>query len=245
MSSIRSLDILDIARSFGQKPFDATPHTISSWLENNYLARRGGVFNYDPSIQTTYDAFRGLHSIESAVRYCSENGNPKGRKQNASAIKSIMPYVLKHPSVCHRIGLTAVAIGRFDGRTVYARIKAPLLRVESDKAFVVMPGFRMSHRPKEIEIDFACSVALATFAQGDYNVADFEYLYAGPGEFGGERVFEAIHGHDRFRFDEGTINRLLDVFVKGVALAHEQGLNREEPHLRGYRIIDPREPRFF
>ena len=155
MASIRSLDILDVARSFGQAPFSATPRSVADWLLIQYMKSSGGGFNYDPAIHTMYDAFRGGHTLESAVLHCSDQGNPKGRKQNASAIKAVMPYALEHKSVCHRIGLTAVAIGRFSGLTIYAKIKTPLLRIEGDKAFVVMPGFRMSHRPRDIEIDFA------------------------------------------------------------------------------------------
>lgn len=245
MASIRSLDIFDVARSLGQAPFSATPRSVADWLKSEYASKKGGGFNYDPAICTTYDAFRGGHTIESAVRFCAENGNPKGRAQNASAIKALMPYALEHRSVCHRIGLTAVAIGRFDGLTVYTKIKTPLLRVEDQRAYVVMPGFRMSHRPQEVEIDLACSVALETFAQGDYAQADFEYLYAGPGPgIGKGRMFQAIHGRDRFRFSLDKINRLLETFVGGVALAHREGMEPKKPDLRGYRIIDPNEPRF-
>lgn len=245
MASIRSLDILDVARALGQRPFSATPRGIADWLAAEYAGSRGGGFNYDPAICTTFDAFRGLHTVDSAVRFCSENGNPKGRVQNASAIKCLMPYALEHPSICHRIGLTAVAIGRFDGMSVYTKIKTPLIRVEGRQAFVVMPGFRMSHRPHDVAIDFACSVALETFGQGDYGNADFEYLYAGPGTGPGKgRMFQAIHGKDRFRFTLDNINRLLQVFLEGVAIAHREGMDAKEPNLRGYRIIDPYEPRF-
>lgn len=245
MASIRSLDILDVARALGPRPFSATPRGIADWLKNEYKDKKGGGFNYDPAICTTVDAFRGGHTLESAIKFCSENGNPKGRIQNASAIKAIMPYALEHSSVCHRIGLTAVAIGRFGGRTVFTKIKTPLVRVEGSQAFVVMPGFRMSHRPNDVEIDFACSVALETFGQGDYAGADFEYLYAGPGPGPHKgRMFKAIHGRERFRFSLDAINRLLEVFVKGVALAHSDGMDVKEPNLRGYRIIDPYEPRF-
>lgn len=245
MASIRSLDIMDVARALGQRPFQATPRTVADWLAAQYVGVQRGSFDYNPAIITTHDAFKGLHTLESAVNYCETRGNPKGRLQNASAIKALMPYALEHKSVCHRIGLSAVAIGRFEGRTVYTRIKAPLLRIEDGKAFIVMPGFRMGFRPLEIEIDFACSVALATFAQDDRSIADFEYLYAGPGPDGGkERMFQAIHGKDRYRFTEDSLNRLLDVFVKGVALAHAEGVDRRAPYLTGYRIIDPQEPLF-
>jgi hypothetical protein len=109
----------------------------------------------------------------------------------------------------------------------------------------------MSHRPREIEIDLACSVARETFAQGDLSVADSEYLYAGPGPdiaVRGERprrMFQAIHGRDRHQFSLEQINRLLDVFVRGVALASQAGLDAREPRLTGYRIIDPNQPGMF
>ena len=245
MASIRAMDIMDIGRALGQRPFQATPRSVADWVATNYVNTRGGAFDYNTAIATTHDAFRGLHTLQSAVEHCRTHGNPKGREQNASAIAAVMPYALEHKSVCHRIGLTAVAVGRFRGRTVYAKIKAPLMRIEGDEAFVVMPGYRMGHRPLDIEIDFACSVALETFAQDDRGAADFEYLFAGPSPQSGKvRMFQAIRGKDRFRFSEEQINRLLDVFVKGIALAHEEGLDRSEPHLAGYKIIDPLEPAF-
>jgi hypothetical protein len=250
MSTIRSLDIMDIARSLGPRPFAATPRLVADWLSDHYSDKRGGGFNYDPAIGTVFDAFRGGHTQDSAVTHCLHNGNPKGRKQNAEAIAAIMPYALEHKSVCHRIGLTAVTIGRFESRTVFAKLKSPLIRVEGRQAFVVIPGFRMSHRPLEIEIDFVCSVARETFAQGDYQIADSEYLYAGPGPDLGyrsqpRRMFQAIHGKDRHQFTIEQINCLLDIFVKGAALAAQEGADIREPDLRGYRIIDPSQPSFF
>lgn len=250
MSTIRCIDIMDISRALGPKPFSATPRLVADWIRDEYSAKRGGGFNYDTSIGVVYDAFRGGHTLQSAVNYCLNNGNPKGRVQNAQAISAVMPYALEHPSVCHRIGLTAVSIGRFKGRTIYGKLKTPLVRVENGQAFVVMPGFRMSYRPRDMEIDFACSVARETFAQGDYHVADSEYLYAGPAPVGAigqkpRRMFQAIHGKDRHQFSLDQINQLLDIFVRGVALAAEEGADLREPDLRGYRIIDPNQPGMF
>ncbi|WP_230292999.1 hypothetical protein [Croceicoccus sp. Ery5] len=249
MATVRSLDIFDVARSLGQRPFAATPESVADWIMANYQGSKGGGFNYDTSIEAVYDAFRGGHTTESAINHCLVNGNPKGRTQNASAIKAVMPYILEHQSRCYRTGLTAVAVGRYSARTVFAKIKAPLIRVEGDQAFMVVPGFRMSHRPRDIEIDFACSVALEVLSEGNYAAADFEYLYAGPGpKLSGRkqaRMFQAVHGCDRHRFDVDTINRLLDVYVNGVALAAERGADTREPDLRGYRIIDPSQPSMF
>lgn len=243
MSSIRAMDVLDVARALGDEPMRATPEGVRDWLRAEYVGRSGGGFNYDPAIGVVYDGFRGGHTQESAILHCLTHGNPKGRRQNADAARVLMPYILSNRSVCHRIGLTAVAIGRFGGKTVYTKIKAPLLRVQGDRAYVVMPGLRMSYRPSDVAIDVACSIACATLAQGDLDRADFEYLYAGPGA-SGEREFRAIHGRGRSRFGVESIDAMLDIFVRGVALAADDGASVAEPFLRGYRIIDPDAPRF-
>src|ERR1019366_7478689 len=99
-------------------------------------------------------------SIDAAVLYCLTTGNPKGRRQNAEAVKCVAAYAIRNVSKCYRIGFTAVAVGRVRGEPVYVGIKAPMLRILGDDVFVVMPGFRMSHRPLEPEIDVACSIAL-------------------------------------------------------------------------------------
>lgn len=144
-------------------------------------------------------------------------------------------------SRCYRIPFTAVAVGRAKDTTIYIAIKAPLVRVRGSDVFVVMPGFRMSHRPGEMEINLACSIALATFGRDDFAEADFEYLYAGPGA-SGAREFRAIKGRDRTIFDRDTIDGLLQIYVQGVALAADEGAVMREPVLAGYRIIDPSEP---
>jgi hypothetical protein len=119
-----------------------------------------------------------------------------------------------------------------------------MVRVSKDGVLVVMPGYRMSYRPVEAEIDVACSIALANFARDDFAQADFEYLYAGPGPTGG-REFRAIRGRDRVVFDSEAVDGLLDIYVKGIALAVAEGADLRQPDLKGYRIIDPREPSFF
>jgi hypothetical protein len=112
------------------------------------------------------------------------------------------------------------------------------------KRFVVMPGFRMSHRPVDAQIDVASSIALANFARDDFAGADFEYLYAGPG-IDGRRQFQPIRGRDRQVYDRDEVDALLETYVRGVKLAIDAGAEVREPNLRGYRIIDPREPSLF
>jgi hypothetical protein len=244
MAGVSLVNVLDVARALGSEPLTATPKQVADWLLSKYLKKRGGGFNYNPAINTTYDLFRGAISYEDAVRYCWTTCNPKGRRQNADAIKHVASYALDNPSICYRIGFAAVAAGRVRGRTVYIGIKAPMVRVAHREAYVVMPGFRMSHRPVEVEIDVACSIALANFARDDFADADFEYLCAGPGA-AGHREFRAIRGKDRRIYDRDAIDALLDTYVKGVAVAVKAGAEIREPNLTGYRIFDPREPFFF
>ena len=118
-----------------------------------------------------------------------------------------------------------------------------MVRVVHDEAFVVMPGFRMSYRPAEPEIDVACSIALATFGRDDFASADFEYLYCGPG-IDDRRSFRAIRGRDRNVYDRDAVDHLIDIYVRGVARVLDAGVDIRRPDLRGYRIIDPDEPSF-
>jgi hypothetical protein len=242
MSSLLLLNVLDIARAFGSEPQKAKPEEVAEWLLAEYARKRGGGFNYNPAIQTLHDLFRGAADLDAAVGRCRSRGNPKGRRHNVEAIKVVAPYAAMNRSTCYRIGFAAVAVGRIKQKIVYVGIKAPLVRVVHNDAFVVMPGFRMSHRPSERQIDLACSIALAHFARDDFANADFEYLYAGPG-LEGLREFRAILGKDRQIFQRDEVDTLLDVYVKAVALALEAGAEVREPNLRGYRVIDPREPR--
>ena len=244
MSSLFLLNVLDVSRAFGTEPRRTTAREIAEWLIEEYSKKRGGTFNYNPATNTLYDLFRGATSPEQAALHCMTTGNPKGRGQNVDAIKAVAPYAVDNISTCYRIGFSAVALGRAKGHTVYAAIKSPMVRVAHNESFVVLPGFRMSFRPTPGQIDLACSIALANLARDDFADADFEYLHAGPGVSKG-REFRAIKGKDRSIYDIDQLDALLDVYVRGVALAIEMGAEVKSPNLRGYRIIDPREPGLF
>jgi hypothetical protein len=244
MSSLLLLNVLDIARSLGSEPRRATPQDVADWLLQEYARKRGGGFNYNPAINALYDLFRGASSQDQAEASCKSSGNPKGRAQNVAAINCVAPYALNNVSTCYRADFTAVAIGRVKDRTVYAAIKAPMVRVVHDEVFVVMPGFRLSHRPVGQQIDVACSIALANFARDDFGGADFEYLDTGVG-LSKERELQAIRGRDRHVYGSDDVDSLLDVYVQGVALALETGLEVRDANLRGYRVVDPSQPAMF
>lgn len=244
MSGIHLVNVLDVARSLGIDPSRATPDMVAQWLIAEYLKKRRGGFNYNPAINMTFELFRGNVTAAQAELFCLTSGNPKGRRQNVEAIKQISHYALSNISTCYRIGFRAVAVGRIKGEQVYVGVKAPMVRVLHDEALVVMPGFRMSHRPVEPEIDVACSIALATFAREGFEEIDFEYLYAGPG-ISGNREFRSIKGRDRKVYSAEEVDALLDIYVKGVAIALDAGIDPRPANLRGYNIIDPRQSSMF
>lgn len=244
MAGIRLLNIFDVSRSLGRNPLKATPETVANWLVTEYLTKQGGGFNYDPAIRATFELFRGAISRSEAIKLCETRGNPKGWRQNAEAVEAVADYALANKSECYRIRFTAVEAGRVRGHTVYVGIKAPLVRVRNREAFVVVPGYRMSHRPIEIEIDVACSIALAHLARDDYSGADFEYLYAGP-EASGQRGFRAIVGRERHIFDRDAVDALLEIYVKGIDLVASGGVDLRSPRLAGYRIVDDDQPGMF
>ena len=244
MSSALLLNVIDVARSLGVQPTRATPASVADWLLTEYIRRRAGGFNYNRAIDCTFDLMNGTCTAAQAELKCLSTGPAAGRQQNAEAVKTISAYALANVSVCHRIGFAAVAAGRVKGYTAYIGIKAPILRLAADRPVVVMPGYRMSYRPVETEIDVACSIALANLARDDYADADFEYLYAGPG-LDGAREFRAIRGRDRKVFDKDAVDGLLDIYIKGLALAAESGIALRAPSLYGYKVFDPREPGLF
>ena len=121
-------------------------------------------------------------------------------------------------------------------------IKAPLVRVSQSDKLVVIPGFRLGHRPKGDEIDTAASLALATFARDDFSEADYEYLDCSRGA-SGERELSVYRGRDRTIYDLDAVDHLLDIYVRGLALAIDGGMSANAPNFRGYKIFDDDQPR--
>ncbi|MGN8095428.1 hypothetical protein [Methylobacterium sp. 22177] len=244
MSSFLLLNNLDVGRAFAFDPLNRKPEQIADWLLTEYVKKRGGSFNYDPAIKCLYEMFQGRLSLADAKMRCLTTGQPVGRPYNVQAIDCVGPYAVANPSTCYRIGYTAVPVGRAHGRTVYIGLKAPLLRVASGAASVVLPGFRKTSRPVGPQVDVACSIALATFARDDFSEADFEYLDAGEAAEG-RRFLRVYSGRERQIYGVDDVDALLDVYVKGVALALESGVTVKDANLRGYRVIDPDQPSMF
>lgn len=243
MGSVLLMNFIDVARSLGRDPLAASPNQVADFIRREY-SRAGGLFNYNPAIEKLYDVFRGALSAADAEEFCRNNGVAAGRKPNGDAIRLAGAFAEQHRSQCYRTPFTAVPVGRLPGgRTAYMAIKAPLVRVAGDDVYVVVPGFRMNHRPQAAEIDVAASFALATFARDDFEGADFEYVNAGPG-VGGERVLEVHRGRDRRIYDVDTVDRLLEIYVAGLVLALDAGMPAQSPNFRGYRVGDPDQPRF-
>jgi len=235
LASVLLMNFLDVARSLGSDPLRSTPEAVCSFIKAEFT-RRGGAFNYNTSIHALYDLFRG-GSLQDAEAYCGSHGAPAGFKPNTEAIRLAGAYATSNPSRCYKTPFSAIPVGRLRGdRTAYMAIKTPLVRVADEGAFVVVPGFRMGHRPVETEIDVAASFALAHFARDDFSEADFEYLYAGPGV--GGRVLEVYHGKNRQVFDLDTVDALLEIYVRGLGLAVDSGIQARDPNFRGYKVVD-------
>lgn len=242
MSSPLLTNFLDVARALGEDPLGAIPSNVAAFIKNE-LKPRGGVFNYNTSIGCLADLFSGKLSEEAAVAFCLENGAPAGRNPNARAIAVVAPYAASHISSCYKIPFTAVPIGRLpNASTAFMGIKAPIVRVENREAMVVVPGFRLGHKPRGIEIDVAASLALATFARDDFAEADYEYLDCSRG-VSGERELRSYRGKDRRIFNLDEVDHMLDLFVQGLALAVGEGIAAGVPNFRGYKIFDPDQPR--
>lgn len=177
------------------------------------------------------------------MEYCSKHGAPAGWKPNCEAIEIAGAYASSQRSSCYRIPFSAVPIGRLSGsRTAYMAVKAPLVRIRDKEVFVVVPGFRLGHRPEGVEIDVAASLALATFGRDDFSEADYEYLDCSRGS-SGERELRVYRGGERRIFSLDEVDELLSIYIRGLSLAIDSGMNANKPNFRGYKIIDPDQPR--
>lgn len=238
------MNFLDVARCLGEDPLHARPEQIARFMKREFRPGGGG-FNYNASIVSLPALFRGDMSVEDAVEYCSSHGAPAGWKPNCEAIEIAGSYAAAQRSSCYRIPFSAVPIGRLPGDvTAYMGIKAPLVRVQDGEVLVVVPGFRLGHRPVGVEIDVAASLALATFGRDDFSEADYEYLDCSRGS-SGERELSVYRGRDRRIFSLDEVDHLLTLYVQGLALAIGLGMDATKPNFRGYHVIDPNQPRMF
>lgn len=241
MSSVLLMNFLDVARSLGQDPLNATPPMVAGFIKREFR-RTGGTFNYNSAIKVLPGLYSGNMSVEQAEDFCMSSGSPAGRVQNSNAVRIAGAYAVTQKSNCYKIPMTAVPVGRLsDGRTAFMSIKAPLVRVCHGKSFIVVPSFRLGHRPIGIEIDVSASFAMANFARGDFGEADFEYLDGGRG-LSGERELQVHLGRDREIFDIDAVDYLLGVFVKGLELSIFEGVSAPVPNFKGYKIVDPDQP---
>jgi len=235
----------DVARVLGPNPNRVTVAEVADRLEVLYLGTRGGGFNHDTSIRATFDLFRGAITVEQAEAYCLQNGNPKGRAQNAQIVSAIGPYAAANHSRCHRIGYIAVAIGRHNQQTIFVGLKAPFIRVRRPgEAYLVIPGYRKASRPVGWQVDLVCSIAANQLARDDFEGAEVEYLAAGPAPNGPGRLFTPMLGRTMNLFAPDAIDQLMQIYVEAVVRHLERGNGTQPARFAGYRIIDPAQGRF-
>lgn len=242
MASLLLMNFLDIARCLGNDPLNAHPAEIAAFMKREFRPGGGG-FNYNTSIASLPDLFRGAITVDEAVNYCSKYGAPAGWKPNCEAVEIAGSYAISQRSKCYKIPFSAVPIGRLpDQKTAYMAIKAPLVRVNTSGKYVVVPGFRLGHKPEGVEIDVAASLALATFGRDDFSEADYEYLDCSRGS-SGERELAVYQGRHRRIFNLDEIDFLLGLYMQGLALAIDAGMKASNPNFKGYRVGDPDQPR--
>lgn len=239
MPGLFLVNAIDAGRALGSRLHDATPAQVEHFFVTEYLRRKGGGFNHDPSIFATGDVFRGRITTLEAEQYCLSNGSPAGREQNAAIIRLVGPYAEQHRSVVHKVGYLAVPVGRYKGSTIFVGVKAPYVRINSSEGRLVIPGFRKTFLPSDEQILFPCSLAYHQIARDDFAGVLPEYLYAGPGNAGEDRVFKSVLGKPDSVLLLDQIDDLLSIYVQGIVRVLKHGEGLLKPNLSGYKIIDP------
>jgi hypothetical protein len=245
MPGLFLVNALDASRSLGPRLAQATAESVEHFLITEYLRKQGGGFNYNPSIFATGDIFRGRINTQEAIKFCESYGSPAGRKQNSKIVKLVGPHAELNQSIVHKIGFLAIRIARYKGYTIYLGLKAPYVRVRDRHGFLVIPGFRKTYLPSDEQIAFPIALAHFQIARDDLSGIDTEYLYAGPGHGGVDRVFRAIYGEETELLSQDAIDDLLSVYVSGVIRVLERGLGLNKANLAGYRIVDPGQGNLF
>jgi hypothetical protein len=78
MAGIFLVNVLDVARALGSKPLLATSEQVANWLLGEYIRKRGGMFNYNTSIEATFDPFRGGLILRSSHSTLHDGGKSSG-----------------------------------------------------------------------------------------------------------------------------------------------------------------------
>ena len=89
------------------------------------------------------------------------------------------------------------------------------------------------------QVGFPIALAHNWIAKDDLAGIDTEYLYAGPGRNGEDRVFRAITASSRSLLTSDALDDLLQVYVAGVVRVLDRGLGQNDASLAGYKILDP------
>src|SRR4030095_8331522 len=100
MATVLLMNFLDVARSLGSDPLNASPEGVRDFLKAEF-SRKGGAFNYNTSINSLFDLFRG-GSLADAEAHCASHGAPAGFKPNVEAVRLAGAYAIANPSNCYR-----------------------------------------------------------------------------------------------------------------------------------------------
>ncbi len=245
MGNILAVNIVDIVRAYGENLEIRSPEKISEWLLKEYLSRKGGRFNHNPSISCLSGMYSGALGRDDAIAFCSKNGSPAGFRENVEIVRAVAPHCSGQISQCYKHPFVAVPIGRHKGKTIYAKLKAPLTRVSHGDAFIVLPMFRKTFRPSERQIDAIISFARAQWAYGDFSAADVEALVAKGFSGTPERQLSVILGADRELLSVDDIGAFFQPYIEAVGLIIDSGIVTSEPDLKGFRVVDPYQMNFF
>jgi hypothetical protein len=239
MSGLGRVSATDVVRSFGENIESATPASIKSWLEKNYLRNGGGGFSYDPAIKGLTLGLQNKRLVPAIRDLVGNAGRPCGRPYNQAVFDAVEPFIDNHEGPVHKLPYVAAKIGVHKGLGIHIGLKVPLVRIFRGSARLVIPAFRNSFVPTWQQSALECSIAIAFLAQNDfYGVEEFEYVCVRSAGSALDRVCTVYNRSDLSLIGVKKVNELLTSYFQAVVMLIDEDKGLGTAGMAGYTVVN-------
>ena len=246
MANFSNVDVMDLARSLGPNPEEATPTSVYDFFIKSYLQPSGGGFNYLAAIEALSFGFQGKFTLEDAVHHVNSRGAPFGQKYNEAVIRAIWPEIQVHVGRAYPLKYTAIPLRRINDVTIYTNIKSPVITVGADMAVIArLTNFRNTFAPNYNQKRFMLSFASEVLTQDDFADASVQLIEARSLNGTIERQMNVVSSDDVELYDIERVEDMLTTYTQGIQMLFDQGHETRSADLSRYRVVNRDAPDLF